>query len=128
MPFTVHPVTPPQFMEPSAAVTNPLLFVAGGNYYYVTGAEVGTTQATFNLWILKSTDGGTTWTQPVNFPLPAGYTEFAAAVLAGNKIWITFTPNARPFLLVSLDTVTNTFTTTWPGGPTATGIAILAAL
>src|SRR2546421_4568122 len=93
MPFTVHPVTPPQFMEPSLPLGGRLLFYASGNWYYVTGAEVGAnavTESTFNLWILKSADGGVNWTRIVNYAPPAYISyEMLAAVLIGAKIWIT---------------------------------------
>jgi hypothetical protein len=124
MPLTTYPVAPAQYQEATLVLSNPLLFAAGANLYYVTDAEVGVAEATFNLWILKSSDGGATWTRIVNLPQPViggtAYT-FAAAVQSGSKIWITFTDSSGsgsvPVLIYALDTTTDTFTTSYPAGP-----------
>ncbi|HYT08988.1 MAG TPA: putative Ig domain-containing protein [Rugosimonospora sp.] len=140
MPIAVHPVTPTQYMEPSTPLQNRLLFHApNGSYYYVTGAEVGAnalTESTFNLWILKSADGGVTWTRIVNYAPPTYLSyEVLAAALAGAKIWITVnlsstgghTPGTA---IYSLDTAAaDTFTTGYPASAITSnpaGLAILA--
>lgn len=117
MPFTVTPITPYQYQEFPYPLGGKHLFSIGGALYYATSAEVGTVEATFNLWVLKSTDNGATWTQVVNSSFSA-FGKYVAIAQSGSKIWaLDQGQSFSPLHIACYDTGTNTLTASYPAGP-----------
>lgn len=112
--FTDHliPAGLQQFMESpeQGASQGSLCILAGGALYYVTSAQVGVAEATENLWILKSTDGGSTWAKVYDGKNGlTGIWVFAVQVI-GSLIYIAAQEiNATGFALMRWNTATDSF-------------------
>lgn len=112
--WTSQNVSPAEGTEAESVSANLLLFRVpkpsggGDNLYYVTTAEVGTTEANWNVWILKSTDDGVTWTQLYNGPRRSAFP--FCAVLSGTVIYI-FNDVDNPPNFFRFDTSSDAFLT-----------------
>jgi hypothetical protein len=110
--FTQHSVSPAQFLEGTFQAASPgsLCVAVGSALYFITSAQVGTSQATQNLWIMKSTDGGATWTQKYNAAHVAGGSNAIAAVAIGTTIYIaSVVINLTALKIFRYDTTSDTF-------------------
>lgn len=123
---TSIPVGLQQYLEASnqSAGTGSLLLECAGSLYYVTLAQVGTTQATNNVWILQSTDQGTSWQLVANTNL--GFTGFGfgsiAVVQTGTTIYLALSPLSTSFVvIVAFNAGPNTFGPVSAAGPIQPG-------
>src|SRR5689334_8733553 len=107
MPWTNHVIPNSEFTEGEPSSAYGCLVVVGSTRYYVTVAEVGTTQATFRPYIQKSTDGGVTWSANLN----TDTTAFSPFVICsfGSTIFIVGNNNLSELCVFHWDTATDTF-------------------
>ena len=113
--FAVNPVVPAQGLETIVGpATGPLCVLVGSNLYYVTFAEVGSTGTSVppayvgNLWVMKSPDGGFTWSRVGNVFHSTGSEAAISIAVAGTTIRILVQDGASNRLVFwNWDTITD---------------------
>ena len=124
--FAINSVSPAQGLETIVGpATGPLCVLVGSNLYYVTFAEVGSTGTSVppayvgNLWVMKSTDGGFTWSRVGNVFHSTGFESTIALTVTGTTIRILVKDGATGQLVIwNWDTVTDALLANSALGPT----------
>ena len=125
--FQTTAVTPAQAIETVVpAAMNSQCVLVGTNLYYLTTAEVGATGPgppayEGNLWVMKSSDNGFTWSQVGNVALALAQNPISLCVTGTIIRFVTIDQATGQIVILNWQTATDTLLANSALGPVAAG-------